>query len=333
MAPVRSTAGNARRIGIATAFLMVMASALLSVTGSPAGADSTLNDSRVVLSVCPGGNCAGVRVYMDPASNHFGSSGYSFCTKDETSTDFVPSSNADARELSMVVKNEGSCFARNSYNVWIIAAYQGGKLLGQTLVWIGQDIALGHASYYAKCDGRDPWGQGEPRLTCAKVDGYAANPLYVRVALPGPPPPPSCPSAGSTCYLQVRLDSGVCASFRQEKQTCKGSSDGTAGWSVKYGVTQFSWTTEKNGQKVISYQVVEPGGSPSASISGTVANEGSGALVATEAYSTAGPFPGSRWYSPTTGTAGKEGGPLHFDFSAGRIGAVISIDGWLQRRP
>jgi hypothetical protein len=312
--------------------VMIMVTALLSLAGSPSGADSTLNESRVVLSVCPDGNCAGVRVYMDPASNHFGSSGYSFCTKNETSTDFVPSNNADARELSMVVKNEGSCFARDSYNVWIVAAYQSGKLLGQTLVWIGQDVPLGHDSYYAKCDERDPWGKGEPRLTCAKVDGYAASRLIVRVSLPAPPPPPACPSTGATCYLQVHLDSAVCASFRQATQTCKGSSDGTAGWAVKFGFTQFSWTTEKDGQKVISYKVLD-GGVASASISGTVANEGSGALVATEAYRTSGPSPGSRWYSPQTGTPGKEGGPLHFDFSAGHGGgADIYIDGWLQRR-
>jgi hypothetical protein len=272
-----------------------------------------------------------VRVYKTSASNQFGPSGYSFCTADETSTGFQPSGPTVAHALSMVVKNEGSCYARNSYNVWIVAVYQNGKLLGRTLVWVGQDAPLGYSSYYTDCHGNGPWPASDPHLQCARDTGYNANRFLVRVSLPAPPPPPACPNAGNSCYLKVHLDSAVCVSFRAT-ETCKGTSDGTTGWAQRYGVTQFSWTTDQEGHKLVKYQVIGPLDQPSAQIQGVVPNEGSGSLAATEGYSTAGPFPASRWYSATAGTPGTEGGSLHIDFAAGRIGADISIDGWLRRK-
>jgi len=318
-------------LSVGLAVLMV-GSLLALLPARPAGANGTLDDARVLLSVCPQNDCAGVRVYMTSASNQFGPGGYSFCTANETSTDFQPSGPTVARTLSMVVKNEGSCYARNSYNVWIVAAYQNGKLLGRTLVWVGQDIALGYSSYYTNCHGNGPWPASDPHLQCARDSGYNANRFLVRVSLPAPPSPPACPSAGTSCYLHVHLDSPLCVSFKQATQTCKGSSDGTSGWAQRFGVTQFSWTTDKVGHKVVTYQVIGALNQPSAQIQGVVPNEGSGSLVTTEAYSTAGQFPASRWYSQTSGPPGKEGGPLHIDFAAGQIGADIYIDGWLQRK-
>ena len=69
-----------------------------------------------------------------------------------------------------------------------------------------------------------------------------------------------------------------------------------------------------------------------ASIKGTVPNAGSADLNVSEAYSTAGAFPGSRWHTRTTGKAGQPDGPLYIDFHAGRFtGADIYIHGWLRR--
>ncbi len=311
--------------------LLAIQTSWLVASASSAGADGPIDNGRVLLSVCPAKNCSGVHVYLDSASNHFGSDGYSYCTADETSTEFDVTKDGEAHTLHMIAKNGGTCYARNSYNTWIVAAYKDGHLLGHTLVWIGQDIPLGFNSYYAKCIGSDPWPASEPHLVCTKDTSYGASPLWLKISLPPPPGPPDCPSSGSSCYVEIHVDTPVCPTFKADTLTCKGSSKGTPGWVAQLGVTQFGWTTT-DGRKKVTYSAAA-GGAPFSSIQGQVPNAGSADLMVTEAYSTKGAYPASRWRTGSTGLAGRPNGPLYIDFHAGITGADIYMHGFLERIP
>jgi hypothetical protein len=307
-------------------------------TGAPtppttAPAPTKLGNYPVVASVgvhfCPTKGCAGERVFIDSASNHYGSKGYSNCTKDETSTDFVQTAEGQRRDVGMTAKDEGSCRFEPSYNVWLIAAYQGQQLISQGLVYVGQTTA--GLPYSAQCR----------TFHLTKNFSCSSSGLSLEVGRadqPPPPPPPACPSSGVQCFITLHFDTNLCPNFTASVGACTGTAKSNSiPFQAPYQdlgrgfYAAFSWGPN---HIFVKYGTLQ-GFVPFALIDGKSGNGPNTEFRVSDAFALASPYPGVHWYTPDRRgvPAGEPGGPLLLSFKNGTFGADVYIRGYLERKP
>lgn len=161
-------------VGVAFVLLLVFAYSGQARPGrarSAQGAAAQLASAHKVRSytvrgtlkfdVCPNTDCAGIQVFIDSATNHFGNPGqrYQMCSEDRTSTDFYPKADGELRTIQMKALDGGlplfGCSTDPSYNVWIIEVYKGKERIMRGSVWLGQDSA--GSSYKTECDRSSPY--------------------------------------------------------------------------------------------------------------------------------------------------------------------------------
>jgi hypothetical protein len=318
-----------------TAVALILLMTGLAVAAPAAGA-TQLGDSSermaINLYVCPD-SCNGIHVFIDSASNHYGSGGYSLCTKNETSTDFKPSYNGEVRYVSMDTKASGSCTTQPSYNTWVIEVYKNDKMFERGTVWLGEDRPL-LAEYYARCPGKkSPWS---PALLNMQCDPKSR--VTVDVSLPGWQPTwPTCPSETAFCRVDIHFDtSKPCSSFTSSVGACEGSSDGNVDWTtnkvdepLRAFYSAFTWV-DNGGKKTVTFGTMKV--LPAARMSGTVPSSGSGVFNVRDGVVFLWPHPTITWYTSDRAPPGTPGGPLLFNFRNGVIGADVYISGFLQRR-
>ncbi len=301
-----------------------------------AGAVQLGNSSErmaINLYVCPQ-SCGGIHVFIDSASNHYGSDGYSLCTNNETSTDFRPSYNGEVRYVSMDTKASGSCSARPSYNTWVIEVYKNDKILERGTVWLGEDRPL-LAEYYASCPGKkSPWNPAFLNMQCRTTSRFTMD-----VSVPGWKPTwPTCPSETEFCQVSIHFDTNKpCSSFTSSFGACVGSSDGNVDWTTnkvdqpaRFIYSAFTWV-DAGGKKTVTFGTQKA--VPAARMSGTVPASGSAIFNVQEAMVFLSAHPLMTWYTSDRAPAGTPGGPLLFNFRNGAIGADVYMNGFLERRP
>ena len=224
----------------------------------PATAAAAVGDSNqsvaVTFNLCPGSGpaaCAGMRVYVDSASNHHRPSDrYSYCTRDETSTDFAPKYNGEVLHVEMVAKGgfATSCQAPvASRNAWIVHAYKNGKLVERGSIWLGQNTSFG-AGFYAACGKDAPVNPAFDNMTCD-----ATSRFNLTLSAPGAKPTyPDCPdTAEGYCAIRLHVDSTKpclslpISSFTSPFGLCIGKSDGTKNWTTPMEVLDKTNLPEK----------------------------------------------------------------------------------------
>lgn len=290
----------------------------------------------VKVSVCPPGGCQGEHVYIDSASNHYGPSGYSQCSKNETSTDFYPKSNGELRVVKMTaIASSLSCVSTASWNTWILEVYRNKQMVGRGVIWLGQDRA--GSGYYSACDpSNSPWKPAWQKLTCQRLAGGS-----LQVAEPGAVPyHPNCPSTGPLCRVDVHLDAtAYCPNITASAGGCFGKSTGTALWTTVFRTdagmfSGFSWTAV--GSKLAVRYAAVNAAVPTAVIDGTMSSPHSNALVVTDAFNLTWQHPGQHWSTKGEGQGsqppGEPGGPLYVQFENGKVGADVYIRGYLERK-
>lgn len=329
---------------------MIIGVAVLAVLGClfPAGA-AAIGDSNqsvaVTFNLCPGSGpsaCAGLRIYIDSASNHYKPSDrYSYCTKDETSTDFTPRYNGEVVHVGMVAKGgiATSCQApAASRNVWIVHAVKNGKLVAHGSFWLGQNSGFG-TSFYAACGKDAPVNPAFDNMTCETPSRF-----NLTLTAPGARATyPDCPNTSQHyCAIRLHVDSTKpclslpLSSFTSSYGICIGKSDGTTNWTSPMEVLDklffagFGWVNF-NGQKWSAY-LMSQGLVHSGIIAGTVPSAGSDKFQVK--YAKLWPLdrePFNYLASGSGGAPGAPGGPLLFNFASGRIGADVYLEGFLQR--
>lgn len=315
----------------------------------PAGALAAGDSSQsvtVTFNLCPGQGpmaCAGLHVFVDSASNHYSpSQKYSYCTKDETSTDFTPKYNGEVLHVHMIAKGgfATSCQAPvASRNVWIVEAYRKDKLVERGSFWLGQDFGFG-TSFYAAC-GRDaPLDPAFENMTCDQT-----APTNLTLSAPGwKPTYPDCPDTSQQyCAIRLHVDatkpclSLPISSFSSPFGICVGKSDGTRNWTApieaidKLFFAGFGWVDYQN-QKWSAY-LMSQGLVQIGIVAGSVASSGSDEFQVR--YARLWPLdfePLDFLATGTSGPPGSPGGPLLFDFESGRVGADVYMQGFLQRK-
>lgn len=313
----------------------------------PAGA-AAVGDSdqsvAVTFNLCPGSGptaCAGLRVYVDSASNHYRpSERYSYCTKDETSTDFTPKYNGEVLHVHMVAKGgfATSCQAPvASRNVWIVEAYKDGKLVSRGSFWFGQNTGFG-TSFYPVCGKDAPLNPAFDNMTCDTSDST------LTLSVPGSKPTyPDCPNTSQQyCAIRLHVDSTKpclslpISSFTSPYGFCLGKSDGTRNWTSpieaidKLFFAGFGWADYRN-QKWSAY-LMSQGLIQIGIVAGTVPSADSDQFQVKYARLwPLDPDPLNYLASGSSGPPGSPGGPLLFDFQRGRIGADVYMRGFLQR--
>jgi len=306
----------------------------------PLKAGASYHETVVKFLVCPKGGCHGEHVFINSASNHYGPDGYSQCSGSETSTDFFPRQNGELKVVSMhALATFPRCTTAASYNNWLIKVYgSGDKLLGQGLIWLGQDRA--NTTYYSKCDpSKSPWQPVWKGLDCSVLPGGS-----IEVAAPQARPNyASCPflrqgAAGDYCRLDVHLDANkYCPNITAEIGLCTGKSTGTPGWvalheDLKTGTSAtFAWDRVASGSVVKVRYGVTASAVPIAFLQGTMSNAHSNALVVTTAKAIVSSNP-IDWKTAEEGVEppGQPGGPLYVQFANGKIGADVYIRGYLE---
>ncbi|HEY2478212.1 MAG TPA: hypothetical protein VGI17_05730 [Solirubrobacterales bacterium] len=313
----------------------------------PAGAAAAGDSNQsvaVTLDLCPGSGpmaCAGLHVFVDSASNHYRpSEKYSYCTKDETSTDFAPKYNGEVLHVQMVAKGgfATSCQAPvASRNVWIVEAYRNNKLVERGSFWLGQNSGFG-TSYHAACGKDAPLNPAFDNMTCDQ-----SGPFNLTLSAPGwKPTYPDCPdSSDQYCAIRLHVDavkpclSLPISSFTSPFGLCLGKSDGTRNWTVPIEAVDrlffaaFGWVDYQN-QKWSAY-VMSQGLARIALVAGAVPSSGSDQFQVKYARLwPLDPDPLSYMASGNSGPPGSPGGPLLFDFESGRVGADVYMQGFLQ---
>jgi hypothetical protein len=316
----------------------------------PAGAATAAGDSSqsvaVSFNLCPGPGptaCAGLHVYVDSASNHYRpSEKYSYCTKDETSTDFTPKYNGEVLHVHMTAKGGFATSCQSpvaSRNVWIVEAYRNNKLVERGSFWLGQNTGLG-TGFYAACGKDAPLSPAFDNMTC---DTSSSSNLTL--SAPGwKPTYPDCPSsADQYCSIRLHVDSTKpclslpISSFTSSFGLCLGKSDGTKNWIApvelldKLFFSAFGWVNAQN-QKWSAY-LMSQGLVQIGVVAGSVPSAGSDQFQVK--YAKLWPLdldPLSYLASGNSGPPGSPGGPLLFDFESGRIGADVYMQGFLQRK-
>jgi hypothetical protein len=329
-----------RRTLVALALIASLIASLLGLTGgrgpTAAGAAQIGDSSErmaISLYVCSE-TCSGIHVFIDSASHHYGSGGYSLCTNNETSTDFRPSYNGEVRYVSMDTKASGTCAPLTSYNTWVVEVYKNDKLLERGTVWLGEDRPL-LAEYYASCPGKkSPWSPPFLNMQCQTTGRFNLD-----VSVPGWKPTwPTCPSESEFCSVSIHFDTNKpCSSFTSSVGACAGSSDGNVDWTTnkvdqpaRFIYSAFTWG-DTGGKKTVTFGTQKA--LPAARMTGSVPSSGSGILNVQEALVFLWAHPQMTWYTSNRGPAGTPGGPLLFNFRNGVIGADVYINGFLQRRP
>lgn len=285
------------------------------------------------LDVCPE-SCAGIHVFIDSASNHYGSGGYSLCTSNETSTDFKPSFNGEVRYVSMDTKASGSCASQPSYNTWVVEVYKNDKILERGTVWLGEDRPF-LAEYYAACPGKkSPWNPPFLNMGCVTTGRFTMD-----ISVPGwRPTYPTCPADTEYCRIGIHFDTNKpCSSFTASFGACVGSSDGNVDWTTnkvdepgRFIYSAFTWV-DAGGRKAVTFGTLKA--VPTARMEGTVPSPSSGVFNVREAWLLIWAHPQTTWYTSDHAPAGTPGGPLLFNFRSGVIGADVYLTGFLQRRP
>ncbi len=287
-------------------------------------------EASLLLRFCPSKGCNGEHVFFDSASNHRYPN-VSNCTKEERGGELYQKIDAERRAITMIATNGGvACKVQASYNVWVIEAYLGNVLQSRGFVWVGQDAA--GKSFYAKCS----TGPDVKNFTCVKGPG----PLNLVVGRPDNPPPPevpSCPAAGSQCFVSVHFDtSAPCPNFQATVGLCAGKSTGTPAFvqpifdlPALYAGFMWGGGTDRS----ISYGPAT--GVRTAAIDGRVTGSKDIAdFRVSDAVTFVPPFAGVHWTTvdrPGVG-AGAPGGPLLLQFENGIIGADVYISGYLERK-
>ncbi|HEX3981198.1 MAG TPA: hypothetical protein VHW93_08240 [Acidimicrobiales bacterium] len=307
---------------------------------SPLKAGASYHETVVKFLVCPKNKCNGEHVFIDSASNHYGPSGYSQCSGSETSTDFFPQKNGELRVVSMhALSTFPVCTSAASYNNWLIKLYgPGDKLLGQGLIWLGQNRA--GTSYYSRCDpSKSPWQPVWKGLDCSVLPGGS-----IEVAVPRARPNyANCPflrqgDSGAYCRLDIHLDANkYCPNITAEIGVCTGKSTGTPGWvalheDLKTGTSAtFAWDRVNSTVKVNVRYGVTAAALPIVFLRGTMAGPHSNALVVTTAKAIVSSNP-IDWKTADEGVEppGQPGGPLYVQFANGKIGADVYIQGYLE---
>lgn len=296
----------------------------------PEAADSRV-EASLALRFCPPKGCNGERVFIDSASNHYGSKGYSNCTKNETSTSFDLRADKQRFTVGMTARNGGSCTFEPSYNTWIVAVYLGENLISRGLITISQQLPGG--SYSARCTDPSRW----TNFGCEIGDGALSLVVSRKDERPQPPPPQyPCPSGHDTCYLNLHFDSKACPNFTVSIGACVGTSSGN---SFPFTVTiqdlpalfaGFSWSG--SGRRTVRFAVMK--GVPNSVIDGSTDGTGSEFRVS-DAWALTSPYPSVHWYTrDQTGVPpGELDGPLLLTFKNGIIGADVYLRGYLRRKP
>jgi len=305
-----------------------------STVPRPATGESRV-EASVAFRFCATKGCNGEHVFIDSASNHYGSKGYSLCTTGESSTDFVQRADLQRQTISMIAKTDGNCYLlEKSYNTWLIEAYQGSKLISRGLIQITQDIP-GLKNYYATCLRSSLW----VNFACEKGDG-ALSLIVSRTDERPPPPPPRrpCPSGESSCYIDVHFDTKACPNFTATVGACAGTSTGDSAAFVvpvirlPALIAGFSWAAAGSPKRMVRYAAIQI--TPNGTIDGTVANPSSSEFDVSDAFALLSPYPGVHWYTPDRPgvPAGELGGPLLLTFQNGYLGADVYIRGYLVRK-
>jgi hypothetical protein len=284
-----------------------------------------------------------LKIYIDSASNHYRPSDrYSYCTKDETSTDFTPRYNGEVRYVSMTAKGGVATSCQSpvaSRNSWIVQAVRNNKVISRGAIWLGQNTGFG-TNFYAACGKDAPLSPAFDNMTC-ETSGRSGLTLSV----PGSKPTyPDCPkTTEGYCAIQLHVDSGKpclglpISSFTSAFGFCLGKSDGTQNWTTplealdKLFFAGFGWANYQN-QRWAAYMMSQ-GLTQVGIVAGTVPSASSDQFHVR--YAGLWPLDPDRSGYLATGTSGppgSPGGPLLFDFKSGRIGADVYLRGFLQRQ-
>jgi len=288
-------------VALTTSLLVSFVGFVGGAGSAAAGAGQLGNSSErmaINLYVCPQ-SCSGIHVFIDSASNHYGSGGYSLCTNNETSTDFRPLYNGEVRYVSMDTKASGSCAPLPSYNTWVIEVYKNDKILERGTVWLGEDRPL-LAEYYARCPGKkSPWNPAFLNMHCDTTGRFTMD-----ISVPGWKPTwPTCPSEAEFCSVSIHFDTNKpCPSFTSSFGACVGSSDGNVDWTTnkvdqpaRLIYSAFTWV-DAGGKKTVTFGTSKA--LPVAHMSGTVPSSESGVFNVREASLFLWARPGIRRIAP-----------------------------------
>jgi hypothetical protein len=327
---------------------VVLGVALLALLGCmfPIGAAADSHQSvAVTFNLCPGSGpsaCAGVKIYIDSASNHYRPSDrYSYCTKDETSTGFTPTYNGEVRHVSMTAKGGVATSCQSpvaSRNTWIVQAVRNDKVISHGAIWLGQNTGYG-TGFYAACGKDAPLNPAFGNMTC-EVNGR----FGLTLSVPGSKPTyKDCPdTSDGYCAIALHVDSTKpclslpISSFTSSFGFCLGKSDGTQNWTTplealdKLFFAGFGWANYQN-QRWAAYMMSQ-GLTQVGIVAGTVPSASSDQFHVR--YAGLWPLDPDRSGYLTSGTGGAPGapgGPLLFDFKSGRIGADVYLRGFLRR--